>query len=252
MNEQLAKVLKPSVLIPVGVGLMSLGTGFVFGYLLGRRSKVEFETHEIPEQMKFDLDVEDIPEITEDSYKTGDRIFVEPEGVITIEEFRERGGDIATPAEAFILQHLPDTVVLENDPEEERRLVFASDSDDWNYEIEVATRTTTAPYVLHKDEFYAEEMEYAQSTLTYYAGDDIMVDEEDAPVYNYAAVVGPLLFGHGSQDPNVFHVRNDQRRAEYEVIYDSGEYATEVLGLDHERAAEIRGDNPGPPKMRPE
>lgn len=250
MNEQLAKVLKPNVLLPVGVGLMSLGTGFVFGYILGSRKKVQLEPHEIPEQMNFDLDVSRLSVTDIDD----DTIFVETERVVVEEEVEvyERGDDIATPAEAFILQHLPDTVVMEEEPEV-HRLVFASNSDDWNYEEEIKNRTQTAPYVLHKDEFYADEMEYAQSTLTYYAGDDIMVDQEDAPVYNYAAVVGPLLFGHGSEDPNVFHVRNDQRRAEYEVLYDPGEYAVEVLGLDHEEAQRIRNaDHSGPPKMRPE
>ena len=244
MNEQLAKMLKPSVLIPAGVGLISFGAGFAFGYLRGRKN-MQIEIHEIPEQMRLKLDVAEL--IESKDYEV-EEVVVETETV----EVYEQGDDIATPAEAFILQHLPDTVVLETEPEE-RRLVFATNTEEWNYEEEIKNRTVSAPYVLHKDEFYADEMEYAQSTLTYYAGDDIMVDQDDAPVYNYPQVVGALLFGHGSQDPNVYHVRNDSRRAEYEVIFDPGEYAVEVLGLDHEEAQRIRNPNhTGPPKMRPE
>jgi hypothetical protein len=242
MNEQLSKVLKnPNVLIPAGVGLISLGAGFVFGYILGKRRRFKIEVHELPEQMKFDLDVSELSE--------GDRVIVVEEETV---EVYEEGDEIATPAEQFILQHLPDTVVLEEEPEV-RHLVFATNTENWNYEEEVAARTTTEPYVLHKDEFYAEERGYYQSTYTYYAGDDIMVDQEDQPVYNYLQVVGQLRFGHGSEDPNVFHVRNDARRAEYEILYDPGEYAVEVLGLNYEESQRIRNPNhTGPPKMKPE
>jgi len=110
--------------------------------------------------------------------------------------------------------------------------VFASDSPDWDYEKEIEARTEHEPYVIHKDEFYAQETEYTQETLTYFEGDNIMTDQEDIPVYDHLLVVGPLLWGHGSEDPNVFHVRNDKRRAEYEVLRHTGAYAVEIAGLD--------------------
>lgn len=121
-----------------------------------------------------------------------------------------------------------------------RRNAFAVDDDDWNYESEVRNRTEVMPYILHKDEFYADEKEYSQITLTYYAGDNILVDEDDTPVYNHERVVGPMRFGHGSADPNVFYVRNDVRKAEYEILRDSGLYSVEVLGLEIENNQRVR------------
>jgi hypothetical protein len=117
--------------------------------------------------------------------------------------------------------------------------VFAGPSvDPWDYDEEVAKRTEDAPYILHRDEFYAEEKGYIQVTLTYYEGDNVMTDEDDSPVYNYEVVVGPLKFGHGCDDPNVFHVRNDTREAEYEILRDRGFYSIEVLGLEHEKSTD--------------
>lgn len=104
----------------------------------------------------------------------------------------------------------------------------------WDYEAERSTRTDTAPYILHRDEFFGEEMGFDQSTWTYYEGDDILVDETDTPVYNYQENTGPLTWGHGSGDPNVVYIRNEDMKAEYEVVRNEGHYSVEVLGLELE------------------
>ncbi len=119
--------------------------------------------------------------------------------------------------------------------------VFAHDDDDWNYAKEIRNRKPSEPYVIHKDEFYSEEKGYSQNTFIYYAGDNIMCDEDDSPVYNHADVTGPLLFGHGSADPNVVHIRNDKRKSEYEICYDPGLYSVEVLGLEIEDNQRVEG-----------
>lgn len=105
---------------------------------------------------------------------------------------------------------------------------------DWNYEAELSTRTPTAPYILHRDEFFGEEMGYDQDTWTYYVGDDILVDETDTPVYNFQENTGELRWGHGSGDPMVVYIRNEDLKAEYEVIRNEGHYSVEVLGLELE------------------
>lgn len=115
--------------------------------------------------------------------------------------------------------------------------------DGWDYEEELKRRTQTEPYVIHKDEFFENDLDYAQHTWTFYAGDSIMVSEEDAPVYNYETIVGPVRFGHGSGDPNVFYVRNDGTKSEYEILLEPGLYSREILGLEieeNERAADVR------------
>jgi hypothetical protein len=110
--------------------------------------------------------------------------------------------------------------------------VFDNPSEDWNYQEELAARTSEAPYILHQDEFYADERGYTQTTLTYYAGDQILADEQDKPIYNYGAIVGELKFGHGTNDPNVVYIRNEALEAEYEVLLDNTSFEVSVLGFD--------------------
>lgn len=136
-----------------------------------------------------------------------------------------------------------------------RRNAFAADTDEWNLEEEVQKRSNDRPYVIHKDEFFEAANEYTQETLTYYMGDNIMVDEDEKPVYNHEKITGPLLFGHGTNgDPKVVYVRNDQLKAEYEILQDPGLYSVEVLGLEIEHNQRVRDlrHMHEPPKMRRE
>jgi hypothetical protein len=219
MNDRLSKILNHPLTIPVSVGVVSFGIGFGLGHILKRKEVKEI--HELPEQTKFDY-----------------------EG---IEEFLSKHEEkLETTGEKFVSNKLKKEVIIMPKEEVEEPVthsIFAGTNTEWNYNEELKKRSTSEPYVLHRDEFYAAEMDYSQITLTYYAGDNIMVDEDDAPIYNYDTIVGPLLFGHGSDDPNVFHVRNDARKAEYEILHDQGYYSREVLGLDiedGERAKDLK------------
>jgi hypothetical protein len=120
------------------------------------------------------------------------------------------------------------------DDEEDTAFNIFANSDDWDYEAELASRTKTAPYVIHKDEFFSGESGYNQLTFTYYSGDDILVDEQKIPepIYRHDRVVGELKFGHGSGDRNVVYIRNDDLATEYEVIKSEGKYSVEVMGLE--------------------
>lgn len=245
MNERLYKFMKHPATIPIGIYLVSFSTGVWVGFLLGRRNRYELVLHDEPGQLKFDLDAA--------SFKRFDETEEESEVYSEEDEQKERGFDIATPAEAFILEHLPDTVVLETEPETEPQSIFSETTDNWNYEEELEGRDETHPYVLHTDEFFANEKGYVQKQLTYYAGDNITSDEEGHPVYNHQVVLGALLFGHGSGDQNIFYVRNDQRKEEYEIIFDDGHFSVEVMGLqieDNERVKNLKHDRYR--KFRPE
>jgi hypothetical protein len=133
-----------------------------------------------------------------------------------------------------------DVVVVLDDSRTDAVVTFAVDSEDqewneetddhWDYDEEVAQRGPEHPYVIHRDEFFAEEMDYSHSSLMYYKGDDILVDELDVPIYNADKIVGNLNFGHGSQDPHIVYIRNDRLKAEYEVLLDYGTFAAEILG----------------------
>lgn len=109
---------------------------------------------------------------------------------------------------------------------------------EWNQEEEESERTPHAPYIISHDEFHNNPTPHRQTTLEYYAGDDVLCDEKQQPIHRQAVVVGKLVFGHGSQDPNVVYIRNEELDAEYEVIRHEGTYQGEVLGIFAEEEAE--------------
>lgn len=116
--------------------------------------------------------------------------------------------------------------------------VFTTDDGDWDYEAELSTRTSNLPYILHQEEFINDEMGYRQETVTYYAGDDIMADPTDTPIYNFSAIMGELKFGHGSRDKNIVYIRNEPMGIEWEVLLHQGSFEQEVLGLEMQKDAE--------------
>lgn len=230
--ETIKDSLKPWV-IPAAVGIVSFLGGIGVGYLLKSR-KVQQQVYRL-EAMVLEL-------------ANADQIDTTELRVTKVE--RDPDGHLVVQAE------------VEDEPERTRRVIFSApprpdptdddvphqphrsqthpferlelDRMDWDYEAELSTRTPTAPYILHRDEFFGEEMGYDQDTWTYYEGDDILVDETDTPVYNYQENTGPLRWGHGSGDPNVVYIRNEDLKAEYEVVRNEGHYRVEVLGLEIE------------------
>lgn len=123
-------------------------------------------------------------------------------------------------------------------PQPPRKNVFTPQDDSWNYNVEQANRSTEYPYIIHQEEYMLDEQGYTQSTLTYYDGDNILADEQDVPVYQHERITGPLLFGHGSNDRNVVYIRNDELKAEYEILLFHGYFEREVLGYQAEQEAE--------------
>lgn len=142
---------------------------------------------------------------------------------------------LSSPDEFY---HSTDVYVQEVVEETPARVnVFMSESDDdWDYEFELEQRDPDFPYVLHADEYINDEMGYRQATVTYYAGDDIMADMSDTPIYNWASLMGPLEWGHGSKDKNVVYIRNEKVRKEWEVLLHRGSYEIEVTGFQMDKA----------------
>jgi len=131
-------------------------------------------------------------------------------------------------------------VVDDEDPEEEPEIlnVFTR-ADPWDYSVEEAKRQNSdGIYILHRDEFFADEQGFTQLTFNYYAKDDILVDEDDKPVHNYTDVVGELGWGYGSLDPHVFYARNENLKEEFEVLYNDEFYSVEILGYNLESVYE--------------
>jgi len=134
-----------------------------------------------------------------------------------------------TPVTPLVPPPIPPRVVYEGGKDK---------NSGWNYTEELESRTTTEPYVIHQDEFN-ENDEYSKVTYTYYAEDDVLVDDEDQhPVPHGDLVVGldNLKFGHGSDDIDVVFVRNDRLGQDMEICRTHESYERKILGLNPEEA----------------
>lgn len=240
MNERLSQIFKNPVTIPVTVAIVSFGTGIGLGYILGKRNQFQvYEVHPSVPKTLDSLTTEDLDILRDADKETPKEVDNSKEIDIGKEFVSAKLKRIADQPEEEIeepketLEQSVEVVVVEQN-------IFAGDTDDWNYETELGRRSKELPYILHKDEFYDSDTDYTQMTLTWYEGDKILADEDDQPIYNHNSIVGPLLFGHGSGDPNVVYVRSDKNRAEYEILRHEGLYSVEVAGLDIQQNARIR------------
>lgn len=269
MNDRVTKILNNPKVVPLSVGVVAFGAGVGLGYILGRRNKVY--VHTLPDQLKMDFNTDELAEMQEVVKKRRKRASVIPAQKVTDIPKYEKGEDgryvkvieeeiVDVPDDAvarhpasaviegktFVADKIKEAMTSTKEGAEEavetvKHSIFANDDDNWNYAREVKKRTTDEPYIIHKDEFYSDEKGYLQSTLVYYAGDNILCDEDDSPIYNHDRVTGPLVFGHGSGDPNVVHIRNDSRKSEYEILFDPGLYSQDVLGLEIEDNQRVKG-----------
>lgn len=117
---------------------------------------------------------------------------------------------------------------------------LTNDPRDWDYNAEIADRELhpNIPYAISFEEFNENAEDHEQTTLTYYAMDDTLVDAQDKPIDNTDYAVGDdnlNRFGHGSGDPNVVYVRNEKIDMDFEIVRSNGSYQKEVFGTDPER-----------------
>lgn len=132
------------------------------------------------------------------------------------------------------------SVAPEKEPAEVISIFKNDDVEEWDQDKENAKRDKLQgqPFVISVEEFQSDEFGFTQRTVTYYAKDNTLVDEQDVPIYNHSHVVGELPFGYGSGDPNVVYIRNLRNKTEYEVLRDDGSYAEVVQGLSADQALE--------------
>jgi uncharacterized protein YneF (UPF0154 family) len=89
-------------------------------------------------------------------------------------------------------------------------------------------------HVISLQEFESGESDYDQSTLTYWALDKILADEQDEKIEDVAGTIGDEAlnqFGLRSGDPNVVHVRNKKLEHEFEIVRSESSWAEEVHGM---------------------
>ena len=89
-------------------------------------------------------------------------------------------------------------------------------------------------YVVTEEEFTEEETAWDRITMTYYAGDDVLCENEDpVPAGEVERLVGPdalTNFGVGSSNDAIVYVRNDRLESYFEIVQDDREYAEAILG----------------------
>lgn len=110
--------------------------------------------------------------------------------------------------------------------------------EDWDFEYELAQRSDDKPYIIHQDEFRNSDSGYRQVVYTYYAGDNVLTDEDEEKVEDIDDLVGRRNlghFGHGSDDLRAVFVRNDRLNMEFEVCLVLASYEEEVQGLSNEQ-----------------
>lgn len=85
------------------------------------------------------------------------------------------------------------------------------------------------PYVISAADWYLNETDYDQVTLTYWADDAVLVDDDHRIIPDIDRVVGDTnirnRFGFKSEDPDVVYVRNDKLKVDYEVTKDERSWA---------------------------
>jgi len=100
----------------------------------------------------------------------------------------------------------------------------------------------SSPFVISQEDFMNSPGEaggdYPQETWTYYAGDDVLVDESDQIVDGSDRIyaVGNALqhFGENASEPHLVYVRSPITGVDYEIARSEGKYSVEVAGLDEE------------------
>ncbi|HEX4503414.1 MAG TPA: hypothetical protein VH187_20005, partial [Scandinavium sp.] len=98
------------------------------------------------------------------------------------------------------------------------------------------------PYIIHIDEFRENPLSHDQTTYTYYEMDDVLSDSRDTTVDDMDRVIGLGnlgKWGHGSQDPNVVYIRNEELGMDIEVVRDRGSYF-ETINPTIRHSADVR------------
>lgn len=176
---------------------------------------------------------------TDDSHSSPEAVLEQLHGKEAIEALRSYQG-IAVEAPAATEEELIVEEAVEQDDEEATPVTVVNnifvDREDrgFDYEVETPLRTEERPYIITQEEYLQNEKDYEQTKLSYFEGDDVLVDEEDDPLPDPDDTVGEdhlVRFGHGSKDNNTVYVRNDALEMEFEIVRSYGKYAQEVLGF---------------------
>jgi len=109
-------------------------------------------------------------------------------------------------------------------------------------------RDASGPFKISTEEFMDDENGFSKITITYFDGDDTLVDEREAVIPDIDGTVGRdnlHRFGEDSDSKDTVFVRNEKLRTDFEVVREEGTYTQMVLGL-----RDFKDDRPKIKKMR--
>ena len=252
MNERISALLAKRWVLPTITGVVGAGVGAFVGYKFTKaqyddiEAKIE-EIEKVNDQLEFDFS--EVASLQRDLEVATRRLSV----LERHPSYSHEHQIPMTPDEVDVLQEKRTTqrskpVRVDLSPldevEEKGKAVVSNifgkrddnAGDEWDYKTEIESRDKRKPYIIHVDEYVADEMGWgSQSTITWYEADQVLCDSHDTPIYNHNEVVGELRFGHGSNDANVVYIRNEELQHEFEVLRDEGSYEEIVLGETMER-----------------
>lgn len=212
-------------------GAVALVAGGFVGYRIGTRKIKEIEVLlEKVETTELETIVETVVECEVCKARSD-----ETEGMVKIVE--EEG--YAPPDDAVDPQVIRAGLLKAQAEEDlQRTLDLEPEEETFPDEDDLEDRSPDTPYVITKSEWDAQESGLPQMSLSWYAGDKILVDEQVVPIPKPEVVVGQLPFGKASGDSNTVYIRNEALQAEYEVIRLDSSYTIDILGMEAEEEAE--------------
>jgi len=231
--EEIAEVTRRINGKSVGLVLGGVVVGAALGFYFGRKWNKEKLRAEAYEESK--IEVEKIRSAYFAKDKPSVEEVIEQRGYSTAVEVEEHERPTRPPVP--VQEPLPPPVKAP-EPEVMSDTVARSVSGVWNYADELRNRNPEYPYVIHQDEFVEGTDGYRKVVYTYYAVDDVLVDEDDRPLPHGDQVVGQdnLKFGYGTDDEDVVFVRNQKLEIEMEICRVPRSYEEEVLGLERNDA----------------
>lgn len=226
--------------VAIGFGL-SIALGTVGYVLVKKRIEAKYEAVLEEERLK-------MKDYYERHYKKGDfetpRKTANTLGVAvekadkSMRDYRGEGSKSITETED------EKVVVVEEETEVEvtpTKNIFTDNesSQEWDQDQENSKREAhpDEPFVITDDEYNENEFDYEQISLTYFAEDDVLVDQHEKPIEEIDKIVGEgnlLRFGHGSKDNRIVYVRNNHLSYDFEVIKKDSSYSKDVLGFQHD------------------
>ena len=226
---------KPQWRVPAAIGVGAFAAGSAIGYLVGcKRQKdaytevVQTVSADVSDQLRIDFEAT-AKQMVEDLGPIRNRY-------ATLEDAVKAANSVDTKTTVTVEEVV--TVEVEEPSHDS-----SSGAIEWDQAEEDENRSPDSPYVISKDEFHNGQTPHRQTSLVYYAGDNILCDEKSIPLYDHSKIVGRLEFGRGSGDPDIVYIRNEKLDSEFEVTRVDGTYQAEVLGLAAEEEADKADDS---------